>query len=162
MKIDRQNIAQITNVEEMIEFLARNRYEEINDLESDEFQQLPEWVKDFVFILDFETEYEMQGLYTYLVNSTGHYLPNVILSFERSENSEIANLLTELQDTLTSVGLSPDILRSSEKDLSIDDFPEIFEKLDDIDNNLTIFIEEKKFWDNITIYMQREMNKRSA
>ena len=162
MKIDRQNIAQITNVEEMIEFLARNRYEEINDLESDEFQQLPEWVKDFVFILDFETEYEMQGLYTYLVNSTGHYLPNVILSFERSENSEIANLLTELQDTLTSVGLSPDILRSSEKDLSIDDFPEIFEKLDDIDNNLTIFIEKKKFWDNITIYMQREMNKRSA
>ena len=162
MKIDRQNIAQITNVEEMIEFLARNRYEEINDLESDEFQQLPEWVKDFVFILDFETEYEMQGLYTYLVNSTGHYLPNVILSFERSENSEIANLLTELQDTLTSVGLSPDILRSSEKDLSIDDFPEIFEKLDDIDNNLTIFIEEKKFWDNITIYMQREMNKRNA
>ena len=162
MKIDKQNIARITNIEEMIEFLTMNRYEEINDLESNEFQQLPEWVKDFVFILDFETEYEMQGLYTYLVNSTGHYLPNVILSFKRSKNSEIANLLTELQDILFSVGLSPDILRSSENELSIDDFPEIVEKLDDIDNNLTTYIEEKKFWDNVTVYMQREMNIRSA
>ena len=74
MKIDKTNIAKIENADELIDFIAINRYRENSKfLTSEEFRQLPEWIKDIIFILDFESEYEMQGLPTYLVNSTGHY-----------------------------------------------------------------------------------------
>jgi len=158
MKIDRANIAKIENADELIDFIAINRYAESTEfLTSKEFRQLSEWIKDIIFILDFETEYEMQGLPAYLVNSTGRYLPETIQSFKRSNNNNIADLLIELQDTLASVGLSPDILRNPENNLSLEDYPEISEKFDEIDNKLRGFIEEKEFWKNVTEYVQEKI-----
>ncbi|MDR2920148.1 MAG: DUF4375 domain-containing protein [Tannerella sp.] len=159
MKIEKTDIAKIKDAEELIEYVAINRYDSFENLESDEFQQLPEWIKDIVFILDFETEYEMQGLPTYLVNSTGHYLPETIQSFKRTDNNDIADILVELQDTLASVDLSPDILRNSEDDLNLEDYPEIGEKVDEIDDRLREFIEEKEFWNKVTEYVQRKINQ---
>jgi len=158
MKIDKTNTAKIENADELIDFIAINRYAESTEfLTSKEFRQLSEWIKDIIFILDFETEYEMQGLPAYLVNSTGRYLPETIQSFKRSNNNNIADLLIELQDTLASVGLSPDILRNPENNLSLEDYPEISEKFDEIDNKLRGFIEEKEFWKNVTEYVQEKI-----
>lgn len=159
MRIDKTDIAKIKDAEELIEYVAMNRYDSFENLESDEFRLLPEWVKDIIFILDFETEYEMQGLATFLVNSTGHYLPETIQSFKRSENTDIADILIELQDTLASVDLSPDTLRNPESNLSLEDYPKIGEKIDEIDDRLREFIEEKEFWSNATKYVKREINR---
>ena len=154
MIIDKTNIAKIKNAEELIEFIAMNRYESFETLESEEFKQLPEWIKDIIFILDFETEYEMQGLFTYLENSTGHYLPETIQSFKRTDNNDIADILIELKDLLAHVGLSPDIIRNSEH-LSFDNFPEITETIGNIEDRLRNLIEEKEFWHNVTESVQR-------
>ena len=158
IKFDKTTIAKILDAEELIEFIALNRYRSLKSLESEEFRQFPEWVKDIIFILDFETEYEMQGLLTFLVNSTGHYLPEIIHSFKRSNNNSIADLLMELQNTLSSVGLSPDILRNSKDNLSLDEYPEVSEKIKEIDDELRGFIEEKEFWGNVTVYVQRKID----
>jgi len=158
IKFDKTTIAKILDAKDLIEFIAVNRYRSLQSLESEEFRQFPEWVKDIIFILDFETEYEMQGLLTFLVNSTGHYLPEIMQSFKRSNNNNIADLLKKLQDTLSSVGLSPDILRNSEDNLSLEDYPEIIEKIKDIDDKLRGFIEEKEFWGNVTVYVQRKID----
>ena len=158
MKIDKTNIAKIENADELIDFIAINRYDENPEfLTSEEFRQLPEWIKDIIFILDFETEYEMQGLPTYLVNSTGHYLQETIQSFKRSNNNDIADLLIALQDTLASVSLTPDILRNPENNLSLESYPEIGEKFDEIDSRLREFIEGKEFWSNVTEYVQQKL-----
>lgn len=155
MKIDKESLTKIKDAEELIEFISINRYDSFETLESEEFRQLPQWVKDTVFILDFETEYEMQGLYTYLENSTGHYLPEVIESFKRSDNTAISDILAELKNALEKIGLSPDLIRNSEKDLSCDKYPQISEIIDETDSRLSSFIEEKEFWAKVTAYVQK-------
>ena len=84
-------------------------------------------------------------------------MQETIQSFKRSNNNDIADLLIELQDTLASVSLTPDILRNPENNLSLEGYPEIGEKFDEIDSRLREFIEEKEFWSNVTEYVQQKL-----
>ena len=115
----------------------------------------------------------MQGLFTYLENSTGHYLSEVIQSFRRSDNKDIADTLIELRETLENFGLSFNMIRENLTNTNtelysissfslrheniLEENPDFEEKIGEIDKKLNDFIEKKEFWNNVTKYVQRNI-----
>jgi hypothetical protein len=91
VRISPESIEGLT-ADELINFVASNCYEPENYglLESSDFARLPDYVKHLILILQFETEYEMQGIITLLQNSSGQYLYQTIDSFAQTGNNEIA------------------------------------------------------------------------
>lgn len=84
------------NSDELIDFIAMNRYEAENQdiLTNGILKTLPSFVQDVIFIIDFETEFEMQGLFTLLENTTGNYLTEISKSFYNTKNIDISTLIS--------------------------------------------------------------------
>jgi hypothetical protein len=62
-------------------------------------EQWSSWV-DFIqvayFIIAFDTELTMEGIFTFLENSIGHYAPNIIQAFRAIGDSHDADILKEI------------------------------------------------------------------
>ncbi|MCW3169650.1 hypothetical protein OMO38_14075 [Chryseobacterium sp. 09-1422] len=97
-KIDKNSVLNYRNSDELIDFIAMNRYEAENQdiLTNGILKTLPSFVQDVIFIIDFETEFEMQGLFTLLENTTGNYLTKISKSFYNTKNIDISTLISEL------------------------------------------------------------------
>jgi hypothetical protein len=91
-------LAQLPDAPALLDFIARHRYAPENEalLHSPTFALLPDYAQAVIWILDFETEYEMQGLGTLLANSLGQQLPAIARSFEQTQNADIARCLQQL------------------------------------------------------------------
>lgn len=61
-----------------------------------------QWLKcaDFIqtasFLIAFDTELTMEGIFTFLENSIGHYAPNIIQAFRAIGDSHDADILEEI------------------------------------------------------------------
>lgn len=61
-----------------------------------------QWLKcaDFIqvasFLIAFDTELTMEGIFTFLENSIGHYAPNIIQAFRAIGDSSDADILEEI------------------------------------------------------------------
>lgn len=148
-KINREKISAYQNTNELIDFIALNRYEPENQdiLEKEIFDTLPDYVQDIILILDFETEFEMQGLFTLTENSTGKYLTEISQSFKNTNNLEIASLITR-----TILVLSGNPKNNKE----------IEERLEEIEEQLSFYISEKDFWENVSIITDGKINPNIA
>ena len=101
MKITKELIKDF-EIEALLSFLIDYRYNEKGGafFKSQDFKELPDFLKHFFYIVDFETEYEMSGLLTLLVNSTGRYINEINDSFMMTGNTEIASLLASVEEIL--------------------------------------------------------------
>ncbi len=69
------------------------------DLWSSDYEQ---WLKcaDFIqaasFLIAFDTELAMEGIFTFLVNTIGHYAPNIIRAFRVIGDNSDADTLEEI------------------------------------------------------------------
>lgn len=115
------------NTDELIDFIADHRYlpDNVDLIGSDDFISLPTHIKDFIFILDFETEYEMNGIWTLLSNTIGNYIEEIVDSFNRTNNWEIASIIDQLA------------------------YSENEDKFDQLNEKLTTIILEKEFWNGV-------------
>lgn len=141
----------------IIEFISSNRYNPENEnlLESEEFNALPDYAKFVIFILDFETEYEMQGILTTIENSVGQYLPQIAESFNNTQNIEIASLIYKIIAVLNrfSVPLKNDTKHYDNISSDIFGNEEFIENINKIDEKLEPLILEKEFWCNVVIFI---------
>ncbi|XZF15632.1 hypothetical protein ACTHGU_05805 [Chitinophagaceae bacterium MMS25-I14] len=163
--INVDTISKITDCDELIDFIGINRYKPENNnlLESDNFNLLPDYAKYVIYIFDFETEYEMQGIFTTIENLVGHYFSEIAVSFEKTNNLEIANYIKDILTTLTNFGLTPDKIRhewtnqNNQYNIiqsSFMDNQNLVQKINCIDENLQPLILEKGFWNNVTKFLK--------
>lgn len=165
MRISNENIKGL-NSEELIKFVAAHRYNSDNTglTESLDFHLLPVYIKHLIHILDFETEYEMQGLLTMLQNNIVQYLPQITESFNQTDNPQIAYLLTHIAHLLAKHGISVQDLQT--KTEGIQEFnvfradmiaknEQLMIEICQIDERLQTLIEEKAYWKNIEKIIKR-------
>jgi len=127
-KINKNSVLNYRNSDELIDFIAMNRYEAENQdiLTNGILKTLPSFVQDVIFIIDFETEFEMQGLFTLLENTTGNYLTEISKSFYNTKNIEISTLISELNIQMQE------------------------DQIEQIEKQITKHILEKEFWKNVS------------
>jgi len=127
-KINKNSVLNYHNSDELIDFIAMNRYEAENQdiLTNGILKTLPSFVQDVIFIIDFETEFEMQGLFTLLENTTGNYLTEISKSFYNTKNIEISTLISELNIQMQE------------------------DQIEQIEKQITKHILEKEFWKNVS------------
>jgi len=170
--INNDSISKFNDADELINFLVLNRYEPENRdiLETNKFELLPDYIRYVILIADFDTEYEMQGIFTTIENSIGHYLSDIAFSFTQTGNNEIAKYIIDILKALSDYNLSPDKLRNAKagkykefdivKGNSLDN-EELINRIDEIDSKLGPLIYEKTHWDHIINFVANRLAERS-
>jgi hypothetical protein len=159
MRISIENIEGLPT-DKLIDFVASQCFEEDNYdlLESQDFLLLPDYVRHLIFILRFDTEYDMQGIFTLLQNSSGQYLYQTIDSFLHTDNVQIAGYLTLIADLLNSHGLMvSDMRKHTEGAAQFDIVPtgnvayneQLTNEIEKIDKKLQPLMCTKEFWINV-------------
>jgi hypothetical protein len=158
-RITARVLSQLPDAPALLDFIARHRYKPENAalLDSPTFAFLPDYAQYVIWILDFETEYEMQGLLTLLENALGQHLPAIARSFEQTHNAAIAQCLQQLVAVLAAANsqlaaelgnASPAIppgLRNNNLLLT---------HLERIDDCLRPLILAKEYWDKAVAFVQ--------
>jgi hypothetical protein len=136
-KITNETISKIKNPNELLDFLSLNIYEEEN-CDVRENNEIPEYIKNIIYIIDFETEYEMEGILFTETDNIYYKMDKIIESFDETGNKEIANYIKE-------------IMRIKKVDNNDD-------KKEELENKIETIILEKEFWGNVVKYI--ELNKK--
>lgn len=55
-----------------------------------------DFIQDACFLIAFDTELTMEGIFTFLENSIGHYAPNIIRAFRNIGDDADADVLAEI------------------------------------------------------------------
>lgn len=88
------NIRNYDTGEELAEKIAETMYKE--EFVKEEILKYPMFIQTLVFIVDFDTELNMEGIYGVLENSIGLFLPNIIEAFRLIGDQNDADILTEI------------------------------------------------------------------
>lgn len=95
------DIKQFSGVE-ICEKLARNMW----DYDRSQWLECDDFIRTALFLIDFDTELVMEGIFTCFENSTGHYLPYIIKAFRTIGDHKDAEILLEICRLI-----SPDLMR---------------------------------------------------
>lgn len=85
------NIKQFTG-EEICEKLAT----ELWGHDYEQWLECPDFIQAASFLIAFDTELNMEGIFTFLENSIGHYSPNIIQAFRAIGDNSDADTLEEI------------------------------------------------------------------
>jgi hypothetical protein len=133
--------------------------------DSEHFRRLPQYLSDVIYILDFETLFDVEGLFAFLENTPGRYLSETIAAFERTKNHEPAELLKKVGELLNEHGVTFDDLHlqaterarlQKEKPENGDEdfepelnYPELREAIAEMEEKLYPLMDERDYWDNV-------------
>lgn len=137
---------------------------ELWDRERTEWIDYPDFIKTAVFLIAFDTELTMEGIFTFLENSIGHYAPEIIKAFETIGDFKDAEVLAEICRLAP-----PDIMRGeflsggySEYDIAVfgDDHelnPEVADKIESLESQLYLN-SGYDMWKMLFDYLDREIS----
>ena len=80
--------------------------QELWNYERSQWLKFDDFIQNAAFLIDFDSELQMEGIFTFLENSIGHYAPNIIEAFRAIGDNNDADILYEIC-TLA----PPDIMR---------------------------------------------------
>lgn len=69
---------------------------ELWDYERSEWLEYADFIQTAVFLIDFDTELTMEGIFTCLENSISHYMPHIIKAFRTIGDYKDAETLSEI------------------------------------------------------------------
>lgn len=166
-KIDNETLSLFNDPDDLIGFIALHRYGPVNGglLESPRFKELPQYVADVIYILDFETMFDIEGLFFFLENSPGKHFPETVAAFERTGNTELAGYLKKVKSLMDARDVSierlqnetlENILQWDEKrkdgemrfDLE-ETFPELRREIEEVEKELYPLMDERDYWDRV-------------
>ncbi|MDR2564069.1 MAG: hypothetical protein LBC98_09055 [Prevotellaceae bacterium] len=166
-KIDNETLRLFRDPDDLIGFIALHRYEpeNIKIHDSEQFSELPQYLADIIYILDFETLFDVYGLFAFIESTPGKYLSETIAAFERTGNSELAGHLTKVQNLLVEHGLTFDdlheqaierskILRAKheegDEDFELEvNFPELRDAVNQTEEELYPLMDERDYWEKV-------------
>lgn len=108
MKITPENTIELKS-NEFIEKLSIDLWEEDNIylINEPKKESIPDYFYVSAYIIQFDTEFQMQGLTTLLTNSTSYNFENTLNSFKLIGSTNLANCLQGILNTLNKYGMTP-------------------------------------------------------
>lgn len=128
-----------------------------------QWTECADFIQTAAFLIDFDTELTMEGIFTFLENSIGHYAPNIIDAFRAIGDEKDAKILAEICRLVP-----PDIIRGefldgdhNEYDISCFDddhelSEEIEEKIGQLEKQLYLNT-GSDIWEPLIAYLDREI-----
>ena len=86
--------------------------------DQENFDKLPDIIKDIILIIDFDTELNINGILGFLENSTGLYLDETIKTLKRIEAYEDCEILENIQKIMLKHGVSTKYLTNNLKNVN--------------------------------------------
>lgn len=124
------------------ESLAEKIVEDMFELNREQLLEYPQFIQTAYFIIDFDTELAMEGIYGILENSIRNFLPNIIKAF-RSIGDEIdAELLSEI----LSLGAEEQLEEAGQRQISR------------LSNNLYLYT-DRDVWKKLFAYLDTEIQR---
>lgn len=130
---------------------------------------IKQWLKcaDFIqsacFLIAFDTELTMEGIFTFLENSIGHYSPNIIQAFRAIGDNNDADILEKICQYAPPDIIRDEFLNNDQAEYEITTFKsnheltdEIVEIIEELDNKLyhhTNF----NIWDLLYKYLDEQI-----
>lgn len=111
------NIKQYTG-ELLCEKLATEMWN--NDIE--QWLNCDDFIQVACFLIDFDTELTMGGIFTFLENSIGHYAPNIIQAFRAIGDNKDADILEKICHYAPSDIMRAEFLNGSHQEYEITSF----------------------------------------
>lgn len=125
------NIKQFTG-EEICEKLAVELWG--NDYE--QWLECADFIQVASFLIAFDTELVMQGIFTFLENSIGHYAPNIIQAFRAIGDNHDADILEEICRLAPPDVMRGEFLSSSHQEYEITIFDEDHEMKEEVEERI--------------------------
>jgi hypothetical protein len=109
MLLDLKNTSKLTN-EEFVETLSIHLWDKENIylIDEDIKADIPNYFYISAYIIEFNTEFQMQGLVTLLSNSPAKNFENTLNSLKIIESSELYKCLTDIKYKLSAFGFTPE------------------------------------------------------
>jgi hypothetical protein len=142
-KITNEAISAINTPDELTVFLAVNLFEDENAGVLEE-NDIPEYIKNSMCIIQFETEIEMNGDFQNYYYS-GYNCEKFANAFEETGNKELADYIRQYIE----------FYKLYEAELQNSVFDEFEKKSAPVANEIQRIINEKMFWGNVHKYIQK-------
>lgn len=108
MKLTQENTIHLKSID-FIEKFSINLWDKENIYLIDEPQreEIPEYFYITAYLLQFDTEFQMQGLLTLLTNSSTYNFENTLKSFKIIGSKKLENCLQMILNSLNKYGMTP-------------------------------------------------------
>lgn len=100
--------------------------------EYDQWLELEECIQNVAFIIAFDTELQMEGIFTFLENSIGHYYDKIIHAFKAISDNNDAEILSEICRLAPPDLMRGEFLECVQQEYDISSFDENHELHDEI------------------------------
>ncbi len=138
---------------------------ELYNYERSQWLECTDFIQTAVFLIDFDTELNMEGIFTFLENSIGHYAPKIIQAFKAIGDFRDAEILTEICRLAPPDVMRGEFLNSDYKEYDISFFgddhelnPEVADKIDLLESQLYLN-SGFDMWHMLYDYLDRQIEK---
>lgn len=132
-------------------------------------EQWVNWV-DFIqvayFIIAFDTELSMEGIYAFLENSIGHYAPQIIKAFRAIGDDNDADILEEICTLCPPDIMRGELLKGNHREYEVTCFnadhelkEEVTEKIDELSKKLYLYT-DFDMWELLFCFVDRKIAER--
>ena len=130
-----------------------------------------QWLKcaDFIqvasFLIAFDTELTMEGIFTFLENSIGHYAPYIIQAFRAIGDSNDADILEEICRLAPPDSIRSDFLSGSHPEYEINTFNENHELKEEVTEKIIALNKQLylysgfNIWELLVKYLDEQIKK---
>lgn len=139
--------------------------QELWDYERSQWLECTDFIQTAAFLIDFDTELNMEGIFTFLENSIGHYAPEIIQAFKAIGDFRDAEILTEICHLAPPDVMRDEFLNSAYKEYDISVFgddhklnPEVVDKIDLLESQLYLN-SGFDMWHMLYDYLDRQIEK---
>lgn len=141
------NIKQFTG-EELCEKLAT----ELWGNPYDQWLKCADFIQNASFLIAFDTELTLEGIFTFLENSIGHYAPNIIQAFRAIGDNTDADVLEEICRLAPPDVMRTEFLSGDYQEYDITTFDDNHELNEEVERKITELNKQLYLYNGIDIW----------
>lgn len=141
------NIKQFTG-EELCEKLATELWGNTYD----QWLKCADFIQNASFLIAFDTELTLEGIFTFLENSIGHYAPNIIQAFRAIGDNTDADVLEEICRLAPPDVMRTEFLSGDYQEYDITTFDDNHELNEEVETKITELNKQLYLYNGIDIW----------
>lgn len=133
MKLSNADIKRFSGVQ-----LCNKLSIEMWDSDRSEWTEFADFIQTALFLIGFDTEMNMEGIFSFLENSVGHYAPNIIKAFRDIGDCKDADILSEICRLAPPELIRGEFLNGDYSEYDISVFDDVHELSEEISEKIEI------------------------
>lgn len=136
---------------------------EMWDCDMNQWQGWADFIQTAYFIIAFDTELAMEGIFTFLENSLGHYAPRIIQAFRSINDNRDADILEEICTLCPPDRMRREFLKNNHQEYEISCFSadhelkaEIADRITELSGKLYLYT-DFDMWELLFTYMDKKI-----